>query len=161
MYGVTPILLILQEVDLKNHRWGHYFICGWDMLYCSQISRSLPQLVSLIQWKQQLCIWKLYGAYSCLQRLQPFTNAQCISLNMFGPFMSWIFVFHLYFFTICFLFVCVTLFFLISVLKILLIRYKGLYEYAKSKGLDVGSPVGLDVLVDGTVPTGIVWHVPR
>ncbi|KAH0733604.1 hypothetical protein KY289_004792 [Solanum tuberosum] len=50
----------LQEVDLKNHRWGHYFICG----------------------------------------------------------------------------------------------YKGFYEYAKLKGVDVGEPVGLDVIVDGTVPTG-------
>ncbi|KAJ9546388.1 hypothetical protein OSB04_018931 [Centaurea solstitialis] len=49
-----------QEIDLKNHRWGHYFICG----------------------------------------------------------------------------------------------YKGFHEYAKSKGLDVGSPVGLDVIIDGTVPTG-------
>ncbi|KAL4283167.1 hypothetical protein GQ457_16G031140 [Hibiscus cannabinus] len=49
-----------QEIDLKNHRWGHYFICG----------------------------------------------------------------------------------------------YKGFYEYAKSKGVDVGVPVGLDVLVDGIVPTG-------
>ncbi|KAJ8528886.1 hypothetical protein K7X08_030626 [Anisodus acutangulus] len=50
----------LQEVDLKNHRWGHYFICG----------------------------------------------------------------------------------------------YKGFYEYAKLKQIDVGAPVGLDVIVDGTVPTG-------
>ncbi|KAI4345880.1 hypothetical protein L6164_012967 [Bauhinia variegata] len=33
-------------------------------------------------------------------------------------------------------------------------RYKGYYDYAKSKGVDVGQPVGLDVLVDGTVPTG-------
>ncbi|TYH29691.1 hypothetical protein ES288_A01G032600v1 [Gossypium darwinii] len=33
-------------------------------------------------------------------------------------------------------------------------RYKGYYEYAKSKGVDVGVPVGLDVLIDGTVPTG-------
>ncbi|KAF5737079.1 putative galactokinase [Tripterygium wilfordii] len=32
--------------------------------------------------------------------------------------------------------------------------YKGYYEYAKSKGVNVGEPVGLDVLVDGTVPTG-------
>ncbi|KAI4335005.1 hypothetical protein L6164_013694 [Bauhinia variegata] len=32
--------------------------------------------------------------------------------------------------------------------------YKGYYDYAKSKGVDVGQPVGLDVLVDGTVPTG-------
>ncbi|KAG7991131.1 hypothetical protein I3843_02G060000 [Carya illinoinensis] len=32
--------------------------------------------------------------------------------------------------------------------------YKGFHEYAKLKGVDVGSPVGLDVLVDGTVPTG-------
>lgn len=32
--------------------------------------------------------------------------------------------------------------------------YKGYYEYAKLKGVDIGSPVGLDVLVDGTVPTG-------
>ncbi|KAI5650945.1 hypothetical protein M9H77_36950 [Catharanthus roseus] len=49
-----------QEIDLKNHRWGHYFICG----------------------------------------------------------------------------------------------YKGFHEYAKSKGVDPGAPVGLDVIVDGTVPTG-------
>uniref|UniRef100_A0A2P2K6T6 Uncharacterized protein MANES_15G001800 n=1 Tax=Rhizophora mucronata TaxID=61149 RepID=A0A2P2K6T6_RHIMU len=49
-----------QEIDLKNHKWGHYFICG----------------------------------------------------------------------------------------------YKGFYEYAKSKGMDIGVPVGLDVLIDGTVPTG-------
>ncbi|KAF3330803.1 galactokinase isoform X2 [Carex littledalei] len=48
-----------QEVDLKNHKWGHYFICG----------------------------------------------------------------------------------------------YKGFYEYSRSKGIDVG-PVSLDVVVDGTVPTG-------
>ncbi|KAM0984737.1 hypothetical protein ACFX2I_012022 [Malus domestica] len=48
-----------QEIDLKNHKWGHYFICG----------------------------------------------------------------------------------------------YKGFYEFAKSKGENVG-PVGLDVLIDGTVPTG-------
>ncbi|WOL05782.1 galactokinase [Canna indica] len=49
-----------QELDLKNHKWGHYFICG----------------------------------------------------------------------------------------------YKGLYEFAKLKGADVGLPVGFDVVVDGTVPTG-------
>ncbi|KAL4296151.1 hypothetical protein GQ457_12G005300 [Hibiscus cannabinus] len=49
-----------QEIDLKNHEWGHYFICG----------------------------------------------------------------------------------------------YKGYYEHAKSKGVNVGVPLGLDVLVDGTVPTG-------
>ncbi|XP_030539890.1 galactokinase [Rhodamnia argentea] len=49
-----------QELDLKNHRWGHYFICG----------------------------------------------------------------------------------------------YKGFYEFAKSKGLDVGAPVSLDVVIDGTVPAG-------
>ncbi|KAK4755533.1 hypothetical protein SAY87_009290 [Trapa incisa] len=49
-----------QEVDLKNHKWGHYFICG----------------------------------------------------------------------------------------------YKGFYECVKLKGLDIGEPVGLDVLVDGIVPTG-------
>ncbi|KAJ3669308.1 hypothetical protein LUZ60_011258 [Juncus effusus] len=48
-----------QEVDLKNHKWGHYFLCG----------------------------------------------------------------------------------------------YKGIYEYARSKGVDVGH-VSLDVVVDGTVPTG-------
>lgn len=34
-------------------------------------------------------------------------------------------------------------------------RYKGFYEYAKSKGIDVGAPVGLDVVIDGIVPTGI------
>ncbi|GAA0170876.1 carbohydrate kinase [Lithospermum erythrorhizon] len=50
----------LQEIDLKNHRWGHYFVCG----------------------------------------------------------------------------------------------YKGFYEYAKSRGIDLGEPVGLDVVVDGIVPTG-------
>ncbi|EEF43117.1 galactokinase, putative [Ricinus communis] len=49
-----------QEIDLKNHRWGHYFICG----------------------------------------------------------------------------------------------YKGFYEFAKTKGVDVGALVGLDVIVDGIVPTG-------
>ncbi|KAM7484953.1 hypothetical protein LguiA_000962 [Lonicera macranthoides] len=49
-----------QDVDLKNHKWGHYFICG----------------------------------------------------------------------------------------------YKGFFEFAKSRGLDVGVPVGLDVIVDGIVPTG-------
>ncbi|OVA13586.1 Galactokinase [Macleaya cordata] len=32
--------------------------------------------------------------------------------------------------------------------------YKGYYEFAKSKGVDVGVPVGLDIIVDGTVPTG-------
>lgn len=32
--------------------------------------------------------------------------------------------------------------------------YKGIYEFAKSKKADVGLPVGLDVVVDGTVPTG-------
>ncbi|MQM02343.1 hypothetical protein Taro_035108 [Colocasia esculenta] len=32
--------------------------------------------------------------------------------------------------------------------------YKGFYEYVKLKGIDAGEPVGLDVLVDGTVPTG-------
>ncbi|KAL2530652.1 Galactokinase [Forsythia ovata] len=32
--------------------------------------------------------------------------------------------------------------------------YKGFHEYAKSKGIDVGEPVGLDVVVDGIVPTG-------
>ncbi|XP_052190519.1 galactokinase-like [Diospyros lotus] len=32
--------------------------------------------------------------------------------------------------------------------------YKGFYEHAKLKGLDVGVPVGLDVMVDGTVPAG-------
>lgn len=32
--------------------------------------------------------------------------------------------------------------------------YKGFHDFAKSKGVDVGEPVGLDVLVDGTVPAG-------
>ncbi|CAL0325433.1 unnamed protein product [Lupinus luteus] len=49
-----------QELDLKNHKWGHYFICG----------------------------------------------------------------------------------------------YKGFYDYVKLKGVDVCQPVGLDVVVDGIVPTG-------
>ncbi|KAF3628118.1 hypothetical protein FXO37_29536 [Capsicum annuum] len=33
--------------------------------------------------------------------------------------------------------------------------YKGFYEYAKLKGIDVGAPVGLDAIVDGTVHTAI------
>nr|CAD1821899.1 unnamed protein product [Ananas comosus var. bracteatus] len=33
-------------------------------------------------------------------------------------------------------------------------EYKGLYEFARSKGIDIGAPVALDVVVDGTVPTG-------
>ncbi|KAJ8766296.1 hypothetical protein K2173_022355 [Erythroxylum novogranatense] len=32
--------------------------------------------------------------------------------------------------------------------------YKGYFEFAKSKGVSIDEPVGLDVLVDGTVPTG-------
>ncbi|XP_020275696.1 galactokinase-like isoform X2 [Asparagus officinalis] len=32
--------------------------------------------------------------------------------------------------------------------------YKGFYEFAKAKGFDLGAPVGLDVVVDGIVPTG-------
>ncbi|KAI3503876.1 hypothetical protein L1887_32336 [Cichorium endivia] len=32
-------------------------------------------------------------------------------------------------------------------------QYKGFYEYAKSAGLDVGSPVGVDAIIDGTVST--------
>ncbi|KAH0881414.1 hypothetical protein HID58_068808, partial [Brassica napus] len=32
--------------------------------------------------------------------------------------------------------------------------YKGFHEFAKSKGVNVDSPVGLDVVVDGIVPTG-------
>nr|KYP32662.1 Galactokinase [Cajanus cajan] len=32
--------------------------------------------------------------------------------------------------------------------------YKGFYDYVKLKGVDVGQPVGFDVLVDGTVLTG-------
>lgn len=38
-------------------------------------------------------------------------------------------------------------------------RYKGFHEYAKSKGLNIGSSVGLDVIVDGIVPTGIVPNI--
>lgn len=38
-------------------------------------------------------------------------------------------------------------------------RYKGFHEYAKSKGVNLGSPVGLDVIVDGIVPTGIVPNI--
>ncbi|PHT59109.1 Galactokinase [Capsicum baccatum] len=49
----------IQDIDLKNHKWGHYFVCG----------------------------------------------------------------------------------------------YKGFYEYSKLKEIDVGAPVGLDAIVDGTVPT--------
>lgn len=51
-------------------------------------------------------------------------------------------------------------------------RYKGFYEFAKAKGLNLGSPVGLDVVVDGIVPTGtcpstitlclyLLYHCPR
>ncbi|KAI9123118.1 hypothetical protein K1719_006007 [Acacia pycnantha] len=32
--------------------------------------------------------------------------------------------------------------------------YKGYYDYAKSKGVDISKKVGLDVLVDGIVPQG-------
>ncbi|KAI3469264.1 hypothetical protein Pfo_025927 [Paulownia fortunei] len=32
--------------------------------------------------------------------------------------------------------------------------YKGFYDYAKSKGTDIGKAVGLEVVVDGIVPTG-------
>lgn len=35
-------------------------------------------------------------------------------------------------------------------------RYKGYHEYAKLKGVNVGEPVGLDIIVDGTVPTGVL-----
>ncbi|KAG5002372.1 hypothetical protein JHK87_023444 [Glycine soja] len=35
-----------------------------------------------------------------------------------------------------------------------LLLYKGFYDYVKLKGVDVGQPLGLDVLVDGTVLTG-------
>jgi len=38
-------------------------------------------------------------------------------------------------------------------------RYKGFYEYLKLKGEDVESHVGLDVLIDGTVPAG-PFHYP-
>ena len=47
------------------------------------------------------------------------------------------------------------LYFLISA-NAPLCRYKGFYEYAKTKGLEVGPPVGLDVLIDGTVATSIL-----
>lgn len=50
--------------------------------------------------------------------------------------------------------VTTTLFLFLSKLLIPSCRYKGYYEYAKLKGLEVGPPVGLDILVDGTVPTG-------
>ncbi|VAH97560.1 unnamed protein product [Triticum turgidum subsp. durum] len=36
----------------------------------------------------------------------------------------------------------------------LCVGYKGVYEYARSKGIDMGEPVALDVVVDGTVPQG-------
>ncbi|KAL1372371.1 hypothetical protein HN51_002539 [Arachis hypogaea] len=32
--------------------------------------------------------------------------------------------------------------------------YKGFHDYAKAKGVNVGPPVGLDVVIDGIVPTG-------
>lgn len=38
-------------------------------------------------------------------------------------------------------------------------RYKGFYEYAKEKGIDVGKTVGLEVVVDGVVPTGIFGNL--
>lgn len=40
-----------------------------------------------------------------------------------------------------------------SIKKLSICRYKGFYEYSRSKGIDV-EPVSLDVVVDGTVPTG-------
>lgn len=33
-------------------------------------------------------------------------------------------------------------------------RYKGFHEYVKSKGINIGETVGLDVIVNGIVPTG-------
>jgi hypothetical protein len=39
-------------------------------------------------------------------------------------------------------------------LKLTIYRYKGVYEYCRSKGIDLGKPVALDVVVDGTVPQG-------
>ncbi|KAL6571651.1 galactokinase [Orobanche hederae] len=59
-YPADPDQVGILEIDLKNHKWGHYFICG----------------------------------------------------------------------------------------------YKGFYEYAKLNGIDVGETVGLEVVVDGIVPTG-------
>ncbi|CAA2969858.1 galactokinase-like [Olea europaea subsp. europaea] len=44
--------------------------------------------------------------------------------------------------------------FTIVIAKYPFCRYKGFYEYAKSKGINVGEPVGLDIVVDGIVPTG-------
>lgn len=41
-------------------------------------------------------------------------------------------------------------------LKYFFCRYKGYYDYAKLKGVNVGHPVGFDVLVDGRVPTGLL-----
>jgi hypothetical protein len=39
-------------------------------------------------------------------------------------------------------------------------RYKGVYEYCKSKGIDLGKPVGLDIVVDGSVPQGTIqWLI--
>jgi hypothetical protein len=39
-------------------------------------------------------------------------------------------------------------------------RYKGVYEYCKSKRIDLGKPVGLDVVVDGSVPQGTIqWLI--
>lgn len=32
-------------------------------------------------------------------------------------------------------------------------------EYARSRGLDISLPVGLDVIVDGTVPVGNNLHL--
>ncbi|PON93150.1 GHMP kinase, C-terminal domain containing protein [Trema orientale] len=38
-------------------------------------------------------------------------------------------------------------------LKAKFLEQHGYYEYAKSKGVNVDVPAGLDILVDGTVPT--------
>ncbi|KAG5027644.1 hypothetical protein JHK86_023558 [Glycine max] len=43
---------------------------------------------------------------------------------------------------------------LLTFVNFMLRKYKGFYDYVKLKGVDVGQPLGLDVLVDGTVLTG-------
>ncbi|XP_059645858.1 galactokinase-like isoform X1 [Cornus florida] len=105
-----------QDIDLKNHIWGHYFICGYKAKKKKKKRKSkgkrnkeTPETEKRVETEK----------YDCTKRRSLDSDSR-----------------------ICRICVCAEAW------------YKGFYEYAKSKGLDVGVPVGLDVIVDGTVPTG-------